>query len=115
MSPNLAQLINRTILVSVPAHFGDGACRSYVLLGVEPQGLWLQSEEATTRLLTPETKAYAAAAPAIFVPFAQIAAVLAPTHVPAALLTPEASDAPKQPAASNAPKQRAASGAPAKK
>jgi len=114
MTPKVAHFLNRTILVSIPSLFEDGEARPFKLLDIEAQGLWLQSDEATARLLTNEMQAYAATAPAIFVPFAQIAAVLAPTQIPAAVLSHirMASDAPKQPAASRVPKQRAPSGAP---
>jgi hypothetical protein len=114
MTPKVAHFLNRMVLVSIPSLFEGGAARPFKLLDIEAQGLLLQSDEATARLLTNEMQAYAATAPAIFVPFAQIAAVLMPTQAPAAILsvTRTVSAAPKQPGASGAPKRSAASGAP---
>jgi hypothetical protein len=114
MTPKVAHFLNRMVLVSIPSLFEDGAARPFKLLDIEAQGLLLQSDEATARLLTNEMQAYAATAPAIFVPFAQIAAVLMPTQAPAAILsvTRTVSAAPQQPAASGASKRRAASSAP---
>jgi hypothetical protein len=84
MTLRLSQYLNKNILVSIPALFEDGAGRPYRLLGAELNGLWLQSEELIHRLLRDDKYAYASAAPVVFVPFAQIAAVLIPTKpVPA--------------------------------
>lgn len=83
MTPSLAQYCNRTVLVSIPALFEDGFCRSYKLIGAELNGLWLQSEELTKRLLSNETpQRLAQMELAVFVPFAQIAAVLVTTGPP---------------------------------
>jgi hypothetical protein len=83
--PSLNRLVNRAVLASIPALFTDGDCRLYNVLGFEHQGLWLQSDELNQRLLTEETRKCAAAAPAVFVPFAQIAAIVpaAPGAIPA--------------------------------
>jgi hypothetical protein len=93
MTPKIGQLLNRTVLVSIPALFSDGACRPYKLLGFELHGLWLQSEDLNRRLLTDETHDFAATAPIVFVPFAQIAGVMVPT-VLTAPLPPGAPQAP---------------------
>jgi hypothetical protein len=82
MIPNLVRHLNRTILVSIPALFDDGVCRPYQLLGAELNGLWLQSEELTRRLLPREVGDHATLAPAVFVPLAQIAGVLVATPTP---------------------------------
>jgi hypothetical protein len=79
MTPPIGRFVNRTVLVSIPALFGDGASRPYKLLGIELHGLWLQSDDLTRRLLSDETDEYAATEPAVFVPFAQIAGVMVPT------------------------------------
>jgi hypothetical protein len=79
MTGPIARFVNRTVLVSIPALFSDGACRPYKLLGIELNGLWLQSDDLTQRLLADETADYPAAEPAVFVPFAQIAGVMVPT------------------------------------
>ena len=82
MIPNLARYLNKTVLVSIPALFGDALCRPYKLLGAELNGLWLQSEELTNRLLPPEAADFARLEPVVFVPFAQMAGVLVATGVP---------------------------------
>jgi hypothetical protein len=87
MTLKLGHFLNKTMLVSIPALFEDGACRSYKLLGVELHGLWLQSDDLSRRLLADDQQALVSASPAVFVPFAQIAGVLIPTTLPAALLS----------------------------
>ena len=100
MPLNLSRHLNKTLLVSIPALFEDGTVRPYTLLGVEINGLWLQSEELTDRLLRDESRELAKMGPAVFVPFAQIAGVLVATSMPApsadehdALKPPERSSA----------------------
>jgi hypothetical protein len=92
MTPNVARYLNQTVSVSIPALFEDGAARPYTLIGVEMNGLWLQSEELTDRLLSAECRELAKRNPVAFVPFAQIAGVLVPTIEP----TPPPSDASKK-------------------
>jgi hypothetical protein len=77
MSPKLAGLIGRTILVSIPVLFEDGKARPYRLAGIELHGLWLESSELADRLL--QTKTRTSSVLAAFVPFAQIASVLVAT------------------------------------
>jgi hypothetical protein len=76
MPLNITRHLNKTVFVSIPSLFADGVCRPYQLLGVELNGLWLQSEELTRRLLPREVGDHATLAPAVFVPLAQIAGVL---------------------------------------
>jgi len=82
MTPRLNQYLNRTVLVSIPSLFEDGACRAYRLIGVEVQGLWLHSEELIRRLASDDTKDYESLAPVVFVPFGQIAGVMLATRSP---------------------------------
>jgi hypothetical protein len=82
MTPRLNQYLNRTVLVSIPSLFEDGACRAYRLIGVEVQGLWLHSEELIRRLASDDTKDYESFAPVVFVPFGQIAGVMLATRSP---------------------------------
>ena len=83
MTPSLTQYFNRTVLVSIPALFEDGFCRSFKLIGAELNGLWLQSEELKKRLLSDDTPRHIVQMESsVFVPFAQIAAVLVPTGPP---------------------------------
>jgi hypothetical protein len=84
MTINFKRYINKTILVSIPNLFHDAKCHPFKLLGVELPGVWLQSDELTTRLLPEQMTQYAAAGPAVFVPFAHIAGILVPTTQPAA-------------------------------
>jgi hypothetical protein len=72
----LKQYLNRTILASIPALFEDGRCRSYTLLSIEADGLWLSSNELTVRLLL-EREDTEPAQP-VFVPAVQIAAIILP-------------------------------------
>lgn len=83
MTPKIGQFLGSTVLVSIPALFGDGACRPYTLVGFELQGLWLQSDDLNGRLLTDDMHDFAEqAAPVVFIPFAQIAGVMVPTAPP---------------------------------
>ena len=84
MSANLSQQLNKTILVSIPALFADPAARRCRLVAAEPSGLWLVSDDLA-RAVQPEAKhGKAEVVTAIFVPFAQIAAVLPVTDPPVA-------------------------------
>jgi hypothetical protein len=76
MTPSIARYLHKTVFVAIPALFEDGACRPFVLLGVELHGLWLQSAELTRRLLPRDQSALGDTPAAVFVPFAQIAGVL---------------------------------------
>jgi len=67
----MGQYVNLRVLVSMPALFQDGplTCK---LIGAEPSGLWLESEELFERLgLHPQQ-------PSVFIPFTQIAFVTEP-------------------------------------
>jgi hypothetical protein len=76
MTPKVMQYLNKNVLVSIPALFEDGACRAHKLLGAEPHGLWLQSEELIERLMPADRQGGAPVMAAVFVPFAQIAGVM---------------------------------------
>lgn len=83
MTTNLARHLGKTLLVSIPALFEDGTVHPYTLLGAEMNGLWLQSDALTDRLLREECRELEKMSPAVFVPFAQIAGVLVATSMPA--------------------------------
>lgn len=102
MLPTLSRYLNKTVLVSIPALFEDGTARPYTLLGAELNGLWLQSEELTDRLLRGESRELATRNPVVFVPFAQIAGVLVPTIEP----TPPPSEESKKTTPPPAPAKR---------
>ncbi len=127
MTPKVAHFLNRMVLVSIPSLFEGGAARPFRLLDIEAQGLWLQSEELSRRLLSDEMQALVSAEPAVFVPFAQIAGVLAPTKAlpsppvnvrvspKASALPPASAGASASPKAAPAPSRSAeASAAPPK-
>lgn len=77
---------------SIPANFEDRACRAYKLLGVELNGLWLQSDEPTRRSLLEDHRDRRILRAAAFVLFAQIAGVMVATSAtPPAALAGEAS------------------------
>ena len=92
MPPDLSRYLNKTLFVSIPVLFDDGAARPYTLLGAEMNGLWLQSEELTDRLLSNDCRELAQMRPAVYVPFAQIAGVLVATSMPA----PPSEEQPKE-------------------
>jgi hypothetical protein len=76
MATQLSASLNKIILVAIPALFGDLAARRCRLVAAEPSGLWLVSEDLA-RAVQPEAKqGKTEVVAAIFVPFAQIAAVL---------------------------------------
>jgi hypothetical protein len=79
MTPKASQFINKTVLVAIPAVFGDITCRPHTLLGFELSGLWLHSDELNHRLLGEDAEDILASAPVAFVPFTQIAGVVIPT------------------------------------
>ena len=82
MIPTISKFLSRTIFVSIPALFEDGTALPYTLLGVELNGLWLQADPLTERLLRDEGHQLARLNPAVFVPFAQIAGVIVATSMP---------------------------------
>ena len=106
MTPNLDRYLNKTLFVSIPALFDDGAARPYTLLGAEMNGLWLQSEELTDRLLSDECREFAKRNPVVFVPFAQIAGVLVPTIEPTPPPADESKTKTPPPASSKRPNKR---------
>ncbi len=71
----LGHYLNKLVLVSIPAIFGDDTARVCKLTGIEPSGLWLESEDFATTLLDHDDKR---AAPHVFIPFHQIGFLLEP-------------------------------------
>jgi hypothetical protein len=64
--------------VSIPALFADGKCRAHILRSIEPDGLWLSSEELTARLLSENGRKIAEHKQPVFVPVVQVAAIILP-------------------------------------
>jgi hypothetical protein len=90
MTPKLKQYLNRTVLVSIPSVFKHGRCHPYTLRAIEEGGLWLTSEELLDRLYPDREGTDAARHPLVYVPNAQIAALILPV-MPAAT-TPQSPD-----------------------
>jgi hypothetical protein len=68
----MGQYLNLRVLVSMPALFQDGPL-TCTLIGVEPSGLWLESEDLFERFqLHPQQHS-------VFIPFTQIAFVTEPS------------------------------------
>jgi hypothetical protein len=74
----LAQYLNKSTLVSVPSLFGDAEARPGRIVAAEAFGVWLISEALAARVLPPAERERdkSAAAQPIFVPFAQIGAIV---------------------------------------
>jgi hypothetical protein len=110
MVPRLADYLNQSILVSIPVLHSDVKCRSYILVGLDLQGLWLQSDELLRDVSDEAEKGTPASTP-VFVPFSQIASVVlsAPARkiagFPASLRTP-ATPLRQAPAIRNAKQKR---------
>jgi hypothetical protein len=81
MIPKLVDYLNQTVLVSIPVLHADAKCRSFTLLGVEMQGLWLQDEALVSHLASEATDTPIAAMAPVFVPFSHVAFVLLPAPV----------------------------------
>lgn len=67
----LAHSLNRPVLVSVPAFFGDEKTRTCTLVDVEAAGLWLATDALTERL-EPDRSASWSGPVTGFFPFSQI-------------------------------------------
>lgn len=80
MDMQLSKLIRRKIVVLGPALFDTGKkdqkLETVTLVGVEPAGIWVESEEALNRLAD-RFRVKPAAPTALFIPFAQINTILA--------------------------------------
>jgi len=77
----LAQSLNRTVLVAIPAFFGDEETRACKLVEIEPAGLWLACDDLKDRLSPAHEISAAWTAPVIgFFPFAQILYLVDPSQ-----------------------------------
>lgn len=77
----LAQSLNRTVLVAIPAFFGDEIVRACTLVDVETAGLWLACDELKDRLgPTHEISAAWTTPVTAFFPFTQILYVVDPSQ-----------------------------------
>jgi hypothetical protein len=76
VAPALSSLLNKTILVAIPALFADAHACSCRLVSLEAHGLWLVSDELSRKVLGEGKRKKDTVISAIFVPFAQIAAII---------------------------------------
>ena len=100
----LAQSLNRTVLVAIPAFFGDEETRACKLVDVESAGLWLACDELKDRLGPGREISAAWTAPVLgFFPFSQILYVVDPSQF-AVLVRGPRRPTPPGPATPTAPK-----------
>ncbi|HEX3985539.1 MAG TPA: hypothetical protein VHX13_02925 [Acidobacteriaceae bacterium] len=80
MEMHLAHLLNRKIVVLGPRLLGgdtpQGKLETVTLVGVDPAGIWIESEEAANRLAE-RFRVKPASPSAFFIPFTQITTILA--------------------------------------
>jgi hypothetical protein len=77
----LAQSLNRTVLVAIPAFFGDEDTRACTLVDVDTAGLWLACDEVKDRLgPAHEISALWTAPVTGFFPFAQVLYLVDPAQ-----------------------------------
>ena len=101
----LAHCLNRTVLVSIPAFFGDGETRACRLVDVEIAGLWLAFDELKDRLGPAHEISAAWTEPVLgFFPFSQILYLVDPSQF-AVLARHPRRPAPSGPGATGAPKE----------
>jgi hypothetical protein len=77
----LAHCLKKTVVVSIPAFFGDDRSRAFTLVDIEPAGLWLASDDLKDRLGPVQEISAAWTAPVTaFFPFTQIFYVVDPSQ-----------------------------------
>ena len=77
----LAHCLNKTVVVSIPAFFGDDRPRAFTLVDIEPAGLWLASDDLKDRLGPADETARAWRSSVTgFFPFSQILYVVDPSQ-----------------------------------
>ena len=72
--------LNKHVLVSIPGILGDGPPRRCLLTGIEPFGLWLENEELFRLAFSDDKRP----STIVFVPFTQIAYLVAAPVAPVA-------------------------------
>ena len=80
MTTNLAHCLNKTILVSIPSLFGDEQSRPFTLVGIEPFGLWLESEALAEKLRSTDKTQHSIPSLTAFFPLSQILYVVDPAQ-----------------------------------
>ena len=100
----LAQSLNKTVLVAIPAFFGDEETRPCTLVDVDLAGLWLACDELKDRVGPAHEISPTWTAPVTgFFPFSQILYVVDPSQFAALVRGPRA-PTPPGPAAQAPPR-----------
>jgi len=76
MEMQLAKLLHRRIVVLGPQLFDQSTLETVTLVGIEPSGIWIESEKAADRIAE-RFRVKPAAPAAFFIPFAQIVTIIA--------------------------------------
>lgn len=76
MEMQLAKLLHRKIVVLGPKLLDQSTLETVTLVGIEPAGIWIESEFAANRIAD-RFRVKPAAPSAFFIPFAQIATIIA--------------------------------------
>jgi hypothetical protein len=77
----LAQSLNRTVLVAIPAFFGDEESRACTLIDVESAGVWLACDDLRPRLEPTHEISEAWTEPVVaFFPFTQVLYIVDPSQ-----------------------------------
>jgi hypothetical protein len=76
----LAQCLNKTILVSIPAFFGDEQPQPCTLIDIEISGLWLAGEEIANALPFDDERPDWLMDVGVFFPYSQIAYLYDPAQ-----------------------------------
>jgi len=77
----LAPCLNKTILVSIPAFFGDDQPQPCTLIDIEISGLWLAGEEIASSLPFDDERPDWLMGVSVFFPFSQIAYLYDPAQL----------------------------------
>ena len=110
----LAHSLNRTVLVSIPAFFGDDKARACTLVNIDEAGLRLACDELKKRLGPAHEIAAAWTSPITgFFPFSQILYVVDPSQF--AVLARSGQPTPQDPLTAAPPKAMTREDRPAKK
>jgi hypothetical protein len=77
MEIELRRLIGHRVIVKGPNFLDSEKLQSVKLLAVEEMGIWIESQEATDKLVGNLSKRPSSTALAFFIPFAQIVTIVA--------------------------------------
>jgi hypothetical protein len=77
MEIELSKLVGRRVIVMGPRFLENEKPQSVRLLAVETAGVWIESQEATDKLITTLQRKPSSEGLAFFVPFAQITSIVA--------------------------------------